>query len=66
MPADEAFERRIALEIAARSRDRHGVQIGGTCRHCPPDTVWPCVFFVLAHRVLTRLTTTGAPAEDTR
>jgi len=49
----------LALDYALRSRDTHGVRIGGRCDHCRTD--WPCSGFWIAHHVVVRL---SEPATD--
>lgn len=44
-----------ALEYALRSRERHGIQLNGTCRYC--RTIWPCEAFWLAQHAARRLST---------
>lgn len=50
-----SFTDERALELALRSRDKHGVQVGGTCLHCVPGTMWPCVPFLRAQGVVLAL-----------
>jgi hypothetical protein len=61
----DEYGRRVALEYALRSRDRHGVQIGGLCGHC--GTLWPCEAFWIAHHAVIRLRTAlDTPGHDDR
>jgi len=53
------YANQAALDYARRSRDRHGVQIGGLCGHC--NTGWPCEPFWIAHHVLLRLSDDPTP-----
>jgi hypothetical protein len=51
MPRDP-FGAELALALALHSRELHGVNVDGTCRHCLPGTRWPCPYFERAQRVV--------------
>lgn len=49
----------VAMGLAMRARELHGIGLNGWCRHCRPDTVWPCEVFIRAHWIIRRLETSG-------
>ena len=59
MTAPDARNLALALEV----RNRHGVTLDGTCRHClPPRTPWPCPPFQVATSVIDKIAAERFPA----
>jgi hypothetical protein len=56
-PAQDPFFTRQTVELAARSKELHGVAPDGNCVHCPDRPVWPCDSYLNAQRTIDALTT---------
>jgi hypothetical protein len=61
----DRFATALTLDAATRVRDRHGIDSHGRCRYCTNNSLWPCSSYVLAYRVILRLTPPPEPPKET-